>query len=578
MVAPRRFAGVVSWDFGFMAVSGDVGKSAGDGFGNVSELLSAVASERGGSVAVAFRGESVTFGELNALCDFYARAFRDGMMGRGDLTLMALRPGIELIAAVFAVFRVGAVPVLIDPGMGAKGFLSCVRSVAPNAMVGLPKAHWLSFAFSGAFRGLERRFAIGSGFFPGAAGLPTAGKFKRSGVDAAPAETADTRLSDRAAVLFTSGATGPPKGVVYTHGIFIEQTRLIGEFYGAGPKHVDMPCFPLFGLFSAALGMPCVVPDFDPSFPAKADPKLIVDTIRGHEVSFSFASPTLWRNVASYCLENGIRLPSLKKALMAGAPVPPSLHADLRKIIAEDGDTYVPYGATESLPAANLRGSELTAELAERVESGEGYCVGKPLPGVGIRIIKPVDHPIREWGEAEELPVGEVGEIVVSGKIVTPEYLGMPDHTALAKIAEPDGGTAHRIGDMGRVDGEGRIWFLGRKTHRIFTKSGVIYPVQVEALFNRHSHVARSALVGVGPKGEQIPALVVEPVPGVLPMLPRERRAFIADLEKIAAENPLASEVGSILIIDALPVDIRHNAKIDRLALAKWAGKRVPPA
>jgi acyl-coenzyme A synthetase/AMP-(fatty) acid ligase len=127
---------------------------------------------------------------------------------------------------------------------------------------------------------------------------------------------------------------------------------------------------------------------------------------------------------------------------------------------------------------------------------------------------------------------------------------------------------------MGRLDDEGRVWFLGRKTHRIFTKSGVVYPVQVEALFNRHSHVARSALVGVGPKGEQIPVLVVEPVPGVLPMLPRERRAFIADLEKIAAENPLASDVRNIFIIDALPVDIRHNAKIDRLALAKWAGKR----
>ena len=543
--------------------------------GNVSALLAASAAERGDSVAVTFRGESVTFRELNSLCDLYARAFRDGEMERGELTLMALRPGIELIAAVFAVFRVGAVPVLIDPGMGAKGFLACVRSVKPKAMVGIAKAHWLSFAFSGSFRGMERRFSVG-GYYPGAKRLPNAVAFKRSGAETASADIADTGLSDKAAVLFTSGATGPPKGVVYTHGIFIEQTRLIGEFYGAGPKHVDMPCFPLFGLFSAALGMPCVVPDFDPSFPAKANPKLIVDTIKKHDVSFSFASPTLWRNVAAYCLENEIRLHSLRKALMAGAPVPPSLHADLKKIMADDGDTYVPYGATEALPAANLRGSEMTPELAERVEAGEGYCVGKPLPGVEMKIMKAVEHPVRNWKEAEEMPVGEVGEIVVEGKIVTPEYFNLPDHSNLAKIAAADGdGAIHRMGDMGRLDSVGRVWFLGRKTHRVFTRDGVLYPVSVEAVFNRHPCVARSALVGVGPKGRQIPALVVEPVEEALPMTLKERKRFLFELAEIAEKNDAASGVENFLFIDTLPVDIRHNAKIDRLALAEWAGIRV---
>ena len=537
---------------------------------NIAEYLPEAARRFEEHPAIHHRGRTVSFAELENRSAAFACELRSHGVVRGTRTLMLLRPGADFIAAVFAVFRIGAVPVLIDPGMGRSHFLNCVRQTGPEAMVGIAKAHWLALLFPGTFRCVRRRFAVEAG------APPWIRRLDRCRRTNATYPVSPPRPEDTAAIVFTTGSTGPPKGVVYTHRIFVAQTELIRNVYGAGPDHVDMPAFPLFALFSAALGMPCVIPEMDPSRPAEADPAVIVQTLQRHGVTFSFASPALWRRVGAWCRAEGIRLPTLRRVLMAGAPVPADLHALVKSVIADQGETIVPYGATEALPIANLTGSEVLADTGERSARGEGYCVGHPLPSMTIRIIRPSDEPIPEWDDTLVLPPGERGEIVVHGPVVTPHYNDLPDHTAMAKIRDPRGGLWHRMGDVGYLDELGRLWFCGRKAHRVLTPDGPRYSVCCEAIFNRHPRVFRSALVGVGKPGRQRPVILVEPRPGEMP--PRHastaRDTFIRELRELAVTTPFTADIDTILFHPAFPVDIRHNAKIFREKLATWAEAR----
>jgi acyl-CoA synthetase (AMP-forming)/AMP-acid ligase II len=233
----------------------------------------------------------------------------------------------------------------------------------------------------------------------------------------------------------------------------------------------------------------------------------------------------------------------------------------------------VPYGATEALPVANLAGSEITAETAEKMKNGRGYCVGKPLAGIDIYVVSPADGPIDTWDDSLKLPAGETGEIVIDGDVVTPEYYNLPEYTKSAKIAKKSGKVMHRMGDMGYFDDAGYLWFKGRKAHIVTSPEGPLYPVCCEAVFNTHPWVSRSALVGVGEAGKQIPVLVVEPAEKLLPLNQTTRDKLISELRKKATENDLTAGIKKFLLYTPFPVDIRHNAKISREKLAQWAEK-----
>lgn len=536
---------------------------------NISQFLPEAAEIFADKKAVTFRNKSVSFSELNQLSDHYACEFRKKGIGKETRTLVMLKPGIEFIAAVFAIFKAGAVPVLIDPGMGVKNLLNCIKKTAPEAMVGIALAHWVRLLFAGSFKSVKTFISLGKTSPLWITRMSSVEDFLNSG-QKPKFEIEATDLDDTAAIVFTTGSTGPPKGVVYTHRIYIKQMEIIGEVYGAGPEETDMPAFPLFALFSAAMGMSCVIPAINPSLPAKADPEVIIKTIQDNNITFSFASPALWRNVCSYCIEKEIQLPSLKKILMAGAPVPKELHEMVRKT-APNGETYVPYGATEALPVANFTGSEMTDEIAANIADGQGYCVGKPLPGINIYVIKASDGPITEWNEKLILPTGETGEIVIDGDVVTPKYFNLPEHTQNAKIPKKDGSVMHRMGDVGFFDKNGRLWFKGRKAHRVITKDGILYPVCCEAIFNSHPKVFRSALVGIGEPGLQIPVIIIEPVEGILPLTPERREKFIHKLQELGSTKDFTANIANFLFMSPFPVDIRHNAKIFREELTEWA-------
>jgi acyl-CoA synthetase (AMP-forming)/AMP-acid ligase II len=390
---------------------------------------------------------------------------------------------------------------------------------------------------------------------------------------AAPRPLAEVTPDTLAAILFTSGSTGAPKGVCYTHGMFDAQIELVRATYDIRPGETDMAMLPLFALFNPALGTTTVTPLLDPSKPLAANPAPLVAALRAEKVTCSFGSPAIWGKIADYCEARGLKLPDLRRLLIAGAPVSGELLAKLR-VIAPHCVTHTPYGATECLPITTIAADELLGEARQRALRGNGTCVGQPVSGVEIRVIRETDGAIATLADATPCAVGEIGEIIATGPSVTREYDGLPEATRLAKIADGDR-IWHRMGDLGSLDAEGRLFFFGRRVEKLRTADGDLPTESLEPAFRQHPQAFRCALIGLGEAPRQIPTLVVEPRAGAFPTDDAARERFISELRDLARVNPQAARVRHIFFQRALPVDVRHNAKIHRLQLAKEWTQRL---
>ena len=511
----------------------------------------------------------LSFRELDQDSDRIARGLREMGLEPGMRLALLVRPGIDFVSLVFALLKAGAVSVLIDPGMGRRNVIKCLSDVEPGGFVAIPIVQAIRTLLRARFPKARLNLTVGRRWFWGGATL--------SGLRAQPhrgPELAHTGSNDPAAIIFTTGSTGPPKGVLYTHGNFDAQVEEIRDFYGIQPGEIDLPGFPLFGLFNCAMGVTAVIPDMDPSRPAKVDPKKILEAIRDWNVTQTFGSPAIWNSVGLYCRENDIQLPTVRRVLSAGAPVPVHVLQRMKDSIHPEGDVHTPYGATEALPVASIAASEVLRETADQTAEGAGVCVGRRYPGIQWKVIRIVDGPIAGFGQIEELPPREIGELIVRGPVVTRQYVTRPEANALGKIVDEDR-VWHRMGDVGYLDKRGLFWFCGRLTHRVLTPDGPMYPVRCEAIFNQHTDVYRSALVGVGPPGKQRPVIVLEPMPGRMPGNKQDRESLISQIRQIAQSNPLTSTITDFLLHPAFPVDIRHNAKIFREKLAVWAAGKL---
>ena len=534
---------------------------------NIAGALHKVAAEQADQVAlVTGRDGSYNqwnFQEVLANSNRYAVALKAQGVERGDRVMLMVRPSMEFICLTFALFQMGAVVILIDPGMGYKNLLRCIGSVQPLVLIGIPQVQLFSRLFRKLFKTVRTRICVGSSF--GLLGTTLDAAIRGMGAEFTPVRTREDEL---AAIIFTTGSTGPPKGVQYTHGTFYSQLELIRDYYNIGPGDVDQPGFPLFALFATALGATAVIPDMDPTRPAEVDPAKFIRSIIDWQVTYSFGSPAIWNVVSNYCGAQNITLP-VRKVLMAGAPVSGELIKRVQAIMPAGGEIYTPYGATESLPVASITGQEILAHTWQLSRQGKGACVGTPLPGMVIRIMTPVDEPLTNWSEAVLPPPGEIGEIVVKGTVVTRAYDHNELENRMAKIPD-ETGFRHRMGDMGYFDEQGRLWFCGRKAHRVLTADGPMYTICCEAIFNEHPKVLRSALVGVCKPGEQQPVLIVELRDKVA-----DTGQLFAELRQLARANTLTTSIKTFLVHPAFPVDIRHNAKIFREKLACWAGKKL---
>lgn len=508
----------------------------------------------------------LTFLQLDQESDYLAHGLEAAGISRGIRTVLMVKPGIEFFALIFAIFKTGAVPVVVDPGMGIRRMVACFQSTRPQAFIGIPLAHVVRTVFPGFFKTVQTWITVGRRWFWGGRTLKQIRQ-----THAGPYTIARTGRDDTAAVLFTTGSTGPAKGALYSHGNFDAQLKQIKTYLQMSDDEIDLSTFPLFALFYPALGITSVIPDMDPTRPALVNPERIIEAIENLGVTNMFASPALLNRVGSYGKKNGVQLPSLKRVISAGAPVSTANIEQFSALLAEDAEIHTPYGATEAVPIVSIKSKEILNETRQLSDKAFGTCIGRPINDIDIRIIKISDEPIDEWSDDLMVSPGEVGEITVTGDLVSRQYF--ENHTAnrLGKIKDGDD-IIHRMGDVGWLDQKGRIWFCGRKSHRVITAGGTLFTIPCESLFNKNPRVFRSALVGVGPSGRQEPIICIE----LHKTDDGKNKAHLEnELLKIAAANELTKDINTILFHKAFPVDIRHNSKIFREKLAVWAGKQI---
>jgi acyl-CoA synthetase (AMP-forming)/AMP-acid ligase II len=503
----------------------------------------------------------MTFRQLDQESDCIAAGLERVGIVRGTKTILMVKPCLDFFTITFALFKAGAVPVVVDPGMGIKRMLSCMKESMPEAFIGIPLAHVLRTFCPGYFKTVKTFVTVGKRLFWGGFDMSHIRK-----VPWASHSIAKTKKNETAAILFTSGSTGPAKGVVYTHGNFDAQIKQIKAHFEISPDEIDLPTFPLFALFDPALGMTAIIPDMDPTKPALVDPKKIIEAIINQGVTNMFASPALLNRVGRYGERNKIKIHSLKRVVSAGAPVPPDNIERFSKMLSETAEVHTPYGATEAVPIISISSNEILGETRNLSDQGYGNCIGRPINNIDIRLIRISDSPIETFTEDLLIPQGEIGEFVVKGDLVSKSYYERPMHNALHKIKEGDE-IWHRMGDLGWLDKNNRFWFCGRKSHRVVTQEGTLYTIPCEAIFNTHKSVYRSALVGIGPSGNQTPVICIE--------LEEDNKLDKKQIEKellsLAKKNGITRDIKIFLFHKSFPVDIRHNSKIFREKLAVWA-------
>lgn len=554
-----------------------------DSLTNIGHSLTETASRMPDAIAVAcpkkgqpkqlpegrsFQYDTSTFRELEETSNQFALGVQQLGIQPGTRMALMVPPGIEFVSCVFGLFKAGIVTILIDPGMGRKNMINCLSAAKPAGIVGIRLAHVARLMFRRRFPDCKTNVSVG-GFFPGCTNAAKFSKF-----DPAQFQSIPCTREDPAAIIFTTGSTGPPKGVLYRHRIFIEQSQQIRDYFGIRPGSTDVSGFPLFALFNTAMGTTTVFPEMDPTRPAQVYPPNIIDAVNQFKADQSFGSPALWNTVSNYCEKHGIELSTLMRILTAGAPVPPAVLARIRKIISPAGDAFTPYGATESLPVACNSATVVLNETAALTNLGAGTCVGQRFPRLDWKVIEINDAPIANIDATNELPRGKIGELIVRGPVVTDQYVTRTEANAEHKII--DGETFwHRMGDVGYLDNQDRFWFCGRKGHRVQTEAGVMFTVPCEAIINTHDSVYRSALVGVGEPGHQIPVLIVEPNPEARPASDTAQQQLLDEIKSLASQHGNTEAIKHFLIHDALPVDIRHNSKIFREQLRGWAAVRI---
>ncbi|MGW8953926.1 fatty acid CoA ligase family protein [Streptomyces sp. NPDC055709] len=512
---------------------------------------------------------SIGYAELASRVTACAAGLEAHGIRRGTRSALLMPPGGDLLTLVFAMMHVGAVPVVVDPGMGLNRMLDCIRRVAVEAFIGVPSAHVLRRLRPRAFAGVRNPITVSR----------RDGTALRELIDLGNTlqqfPPAQTRPDDLALIAYTTGSTGPAKPVELTVGMLRGMASSVEQGHFTDEMRTTLVTMPLMGVFDLVAGRTVVVPRMNMARVGAADPAPLIDAIRRFSVNAMFASPALLAPLAAQLAETGAvagsRVPSLRLVVSGGAPVRPELMSALRDVLPDRARVFSTYGATEALPIALLESREALAGPAAGPAAGMGVCVGRPAPGTSVATIEVSDGPVNAPMPELLVGAGEVGEIVVSGPAVSPRYYRSPRADIEHKIQ--DGVRRwHRTGDVGWFDGEGRIWFGGRTSHRVRTTNGDLYTVLCEGIFNAHPQVRRTALVGIGPHTDQRPVLCVEPAPGTDG---GQWRRIESELRDLGARHLMTKPIEDFLPHPSFPVDIRHNAKIRRELLADWAEDRL---
>ncbi|WP_336026801.1 alpha/beta fold hydrolase [Geodermatophilus sp. FMUSA9-8] len=504
-------------------------------------------------------GETVSWAQLHRRVEHLAAGLAASGVRPGQRVGLLVEPSADLTAAVYAVWRAGAVIVVADKGLGLRGMRRALRSAAVDHVVcstaGLAAARLMGLPASriatGSVPALPRR-ALGA--------VRTLAEVEDAG-RGAPAPVVPPGDAD-CAVLFTSGATGPAKGVVYTRRQAAAQLALVRGTYRLTPEDRLVAAFAPFALLGPALGIGTAVPDIDITAPGSLTARDLAEAVSAVGATVVFASPAALRRVvataADLTAEQRTALGGVRLLMSAGAPVPAALLEALRDVLPS-AEAHTPYGMTEALPVTDVSAAEVAA-----AGEGEGVCVGRPLAGVDVRI-SPLHADGGADGDLTGAP-GVTGEVCVRAAHVRDRYDALWETDRAA--SRPPGW--HRTGDVGHLDAGGRLWIEGRLPHVVTTAAGPVTPVGIEQRAERVPGVAAAAAVGVGPAGGQVVVVVVVPEGGG----GRSRRLRVAGPDLADAVRAAAGvEVAAVLTAARLPVDIRHQSKVDRRQVAARAAR-----
>ncbi|WP_241237004.1 alpha/beta fold hydrolase [Georgenia faecalis] len=531
---------------------------------------------RSGPAVVALRDgrvEELGWADLATRVERLAVGLLDAGVQPGQRVSLLVTPGVDLTTALFACLRIGAVVVVADQGLGLAGMSRAVRGADPSHLIGIDRALVAARAMGWPGRRIAvsdlpepRRRALGVG--PSLAELIGRGAhLLASGTTLPPEPGPDAE----AAVLFTSGSTGPAKGVLYTHGRLAAMRDALGATYGIGPSSALVAGFAPFALLATAAGAVSVTPDMDVTAPATLTAAALADAVAAIDAEAVFASPSALRNVLATApgltADQRTALGGVELFLSAGAPIPPELLARVAEIMP-GASAHTPYGMTEVLPLTDVDLDEIRAAARDAEDgvrgAGNGTCVGTPVQGARLRII-PLDALGAATGEPTEEP-GVTGEVLATAPHLKERY----DRLWATQAASADPPGWHRTGDVGHLDARGRLWIEGRHAHVIATADGVLTPVAVEHRVEQVHGVRRAAVVGVGPAGTQQVVVVLETDPAVDPSSGRRPALATPGLTR-AVRRAAGVPVAAVLRVAELPTDIRHNSKIERGRLAAWA-------
>jgi len=495
---------------------------------------------------------TTTYNQLHDLTTRFVQSLQTLSLTPGVRAAVMTPPSVEFFALAIAMLKFGIVPIVVDPAIGLKKLKACLLESKPDIFIGNNLTHTLRLIFGWGKDTIKHNLTIN--------------QLLQSLPEQLSIDSYQLTIKE-AAIIFTSGSTGTPKGVLYTHENLSTQFNLLQNTFNTSEDEIDLPAFPLYALIDVLLGVTSVIPDILFPVPVKTNPKKVIDAIQKFNVTNMFASPIVleilerfWNPAARRWQEQAPALHTLKRIITAGAPATIGLQKQFRKLLPDSTSLFGIYGATEVLPIAQVESRDVFA-LEGKTRNGAGICLGKPVKGVTVRIIPITDEPIHKWQDSLEVESNVVGEITVQGRAVTRGYIN-EGANRLSKIRFGDD-VIHRMGDVGYFDEEGRLWYCGRKSHRVVTSDDVMFTEQIENIFNAHPLVKRSALVGV----DDEPVLWIELEHGVK----IKKDKIKQELMEIAKTHPQASKIEVFLFMAKFPTDVRHNSKIIREELTKIA-------
>ena len=507
-----------------------------------------------------------TFKMLNEESDLIANQLEEAGVVKGMRTLVFMAPGPDQVALFYALFKVGAVPVIISPGLSRSEFLQCIKDASAEVFIGSPKGHLYRLLHASCFNSVTTVVTMGRfRLWKGHIVSPVAQEARPYTVH--PSDPDETAL-----IFYTQGITGRPKGVVHTVASLASTLSLLAGLVDFKKGDTAICLHPFYSLLFPAIGITSVTPPMDLNFPLEADMEKLVGLMLKTGATHVMASPAFFSMLGGHLAEMGLSLPAIRKIICFGAQVIPEYMIDFMATIPEDAQVTLCYGSTEAFPISTLDFREMVSETRSLSEKGYGICVGKPIAECQTGLIPIRDEVFAHFEYDFFLPDGEVGELAVEGRHVSRRYFENPNGEANTKMKGPNHTLWHRTGDLAWRDKKGRLWLCGRKSSMVKTAQGPLYALSCETIFNTHPEVQRSALVGLGDAEEKAPVIIIEPRQK---SGKKRKAALFEELFDFAKSNGVTSTIDTILFHDALPVDGYHLTEIMRDEAVSYAQKQV---